>query len=72
MVMKEMNTLELIKDSALFGGDVPNDRIEEVRTFLDNMNVDSLLDRYNGYVNMQYHECGLDKEDINDFKEFDK
>ena len=34
-----MNTLELIKDAALFGGNVPNERIEEVRSFLDKMNV---------------------------------
>lgn len=32
-----MNTLELIKDSCLFGGTVPNERTEEVRTFLDNL-----------------------------------
>ena len=32
-----MNTLELIKDSCLFGGTVPKERTEEVRTFLDNL-----------------------------------
>lgn len=32
-----MNTLELIKDSCLFGGTVPNERVEEVRTFLDSI-----------------------------------
>ena len=32
-----MNTLELIKDSCLFGGTIPNERTEEVRTFLDNL-----------------------------------
>ena len=32
-----MNTLELIKDSCLFGGTVSNERTEEVRTFLDNL-----------------------------------
>lgn len=32
-----MNTLELIKDSCLFGGTVPKERTEEVRTFLDSI-----------------------------------
>lgn len=32
-----MNTLELIKDSCLFGGNIPKERTEEVRTFLDNI-----------------------------------
>jgi hypothetical protein len=32
-----MNTLELIKDSCLFGGTVPKERAEEVRTFLDDL-----------------------------------
>lgn len=32
-----MNTLELIKDSCLYGGTVPNERTEEVRNFLDNL-----------------------------------
>jgi len=32
-----MNTIELIKDAALFGGTVPNERIEEVRSLLDKM-----------------------------------
>ena len=32
-----MNTLELIKDAALFGGTVPTERAQEVREFLDNI-----------------------------------
>jgi len=38
-----MNTLELIKDSCLFGGTVPNKRTEEVRTFLDNLEKQSTI-----------------------------
>ena len=28
---KEMNTIELVMDAALFGGHIPNERLEEVR-----------------------------------------
>jgi hypothetical protein len=39
-----MNTIELIKDVALFGGTVPNERTEEVRDFLDNVEKQLNLD----------------------------
>ena len=32
-----MNTIELIEDAVAFGGTVPNDRIEEVREFINDL-----------------------------------
>jgi hypothetical protein len=32
-----MNTIELIEDATLFGGNVPNDRIKEVRDFINDL-----------------------------------
>lgn len=39
--MNKKDLVELIKDAALFGGSVPNDKIEEVRAFLDEADVTS-------------------------------
>ena len=32
-----MNTIELIKDAAFFGGHIPNERLDECRNFFDNV-----------------------------------
>ncbi len=32
-----MNTIELIKDAAFFGGNIPNERLKECRDFFDNV-----------------------------------
>ena len=32
-----MNTIELIKDAAFFGGNIPNGRLDECRDFFDNV-----------------------------------
>ena len=32
-----MTTIELIKDCAFFGGNMPNDRLQECREFFDNV-----------------------------------
>ena len=32
-----MNTIELIKDAAFFGGHIPNERYDECRNFFDNV-----------------------------------
>jgi hypothetical protein len=45
-----MDTIELIKDVALFGGTVPNERTEEVRDFLDNVEKQLNLDIVNGIL----------------------
>ncbi len=38
-----MDTIELIKDVCLFGGTIPNDRVEEVKAFLDKAKALQLL-----------------------------
>ena len=37
-----MNTIDLIEDTCLFGGTVPNERIEEVRSFLNKAKSEAL------------------------------
>tara|TARA_R110000851_G_scaffold3479_2_gene14241 strand:- start:369 stop:548 length:180 start_codon:yes stop_codon:yes gene_type:complete len=34
---EKMNTIELIKDAAFFGGHIPNERLDECRNFFDNV-----------------------------------
>ena len=37
-----MTTIELIEDAALFGGTVPNERIDEVRNFINELKSEAL------------------------------
>ena len=47
-----MNTLELIKDAALFGGTVPNERVQEVKDYLKK--VEQLMNAQKQVKNIAY------------------
>ena len=48
----KMNTLELIKDAALFGGTVPNERVQEVKDYLKK--VEQLMNAQEQVKNIAY------------------
>lgn len=42
-----MNTVELIRDAALYGGTIPSARMQEVKDFLDKMEKQLIINENN-------------------------